>query len=1364
MDGEFPKFRLILIVPVFLFLQCNLFGQSDKLHPQSFNIIGLEDGLSNLSISSFCEDDLGFIWVGTARGIDRFDGNSFEHFFYSDKDSNSLFNDFITSLVVQDKQLFIGTNSGLNKYDIEKEKMQRVGSEKTSYASLTVLGNVVYGAPVFSGLEYYNHQKNSMIRLEKVPKDILINQLIADKDNGLWCLPANQNYLFLYNPGLNKLTKYELNSEKSKPGSKRLNCGKILGNNLWIGSNTGIQIFDIDKRKFLTFGEIPAMLNVLQNIEITNIEINKGIVWIGTKTDGLFIYDIKSGQIQQYNKDNINNISSSFIRTIFADRNNNVWVGTFDAGIDVSFEQRKNFNFDNVLNKYIDKKFVNCIVSDNSDHLYLGTRNYGLVIYNKKTKKIENLTKQNGSFSCNHVQAMFLDSQNKLWIGTEENLYILNTVSRKINLVHPPFSMSNDQSYLQYSVGYNVFCESTDGIILAGTGSNGIVKFDLNGTYLAHSTKMGNNINQIVPIGNSNFIINSYGRGIFEYKSSTDFVISLTDKSKAESNKTSEATTIFKDEAGTVWIGCFKYGLFSYDLRNKTVLNYTVKDGLPSNDVIGITEDRNHRLWLSTSYGLSNFDKKNEFINYYLNEGTGNQQYHQRATFREADGTIYFGGNNGLTYFNPKTLGDENKQSPKIVLKSLNISNQKVYPGDETELLETNLAYTHKIRLSHKYPVFSIDFVGFDYIASNKLKYAYMLEGFNDDWVYEQNRTRASFSNLAPGTYTFKVKAQNNNGIWSEKPAVLTIEIIAAPWVTWWAILFYFAAVSAALLFIFRIILRSKLYKKELEIEHNEHSREKEINEMKIKFFTNISHEIRTPLTLIYGIAEKLPTVPLADLKNSPVLSRLKYNTERLLKMVNQLLMFKNLESDTLNLYIEDTDVVSLTRLYVEPFIFLAESKTIGIEFIFLVEDLIIPLDRDKYEKILSNLLGNALKFTNYQGVIKVIVDRKSQDKVINEYSSIKNSLKGKEIDYIEVKVKDNGIGIPEHDLPEIFDRYKRVVGNTSTGPDYSGSGIGLNFTKRLVELHNGAIKAESIEGKGSTFSFVIPISSEIYESKDWIKESGNIESIVFPEQEYLKEERFVESSVKVMIVEDDTELNSFIRESLGEFYKVICAFNGAEGLALAKSQLPDLIVADITMPLVDGITMCQNVKEDPMLSHIPVILLTAKSDIEDQVSGYKHGADSYVIKPFNLKLLKSQIDGLIKVRRKLQKTFQSGLAPNLQKTNLNQIDINFLQKMEIVIHEKYTHSNFYIEELAQVMNMSRSSFYRKFVSLTKITPNDYLRKYRINKSIDMMNQGVRNLGEISDMCGFSTPGNYSVAFKKEKGISPKQYQLSQGQ
>jgi signal transduction histidine kinase/DNA-binding response OmpR family regulator len=559
------------------------------------------------------------------------------------------------------------------------------------------------------------------------------------------------------------------------------------------------------------------------------------------------------------------------------------------------------------------------------------------------------------------------------------------------------------------------------------------------------------------------------------------------------------------------------------------------------------------------------------------------------------------------------------------------------------------------------------------------------------------------------------------------------------------------------------IILRSKLYKRELEIEHNEHSREKEINEMKIKFFTNISHEIRTPLTLIYGIAEKLPTVPLSELKNSPVLSRLKYNTERLLKMVNQLLMFKNLESDTLNLYIEDTDVVSLTRLYVEPFIFLAESKSIGIEFIFLVDDLIIPLDRDKYEKILSNLLGNALKFTNYQGVIKVIVDRKPLERVAKEYSNISTLAQGKEIDYIEVKVKDNGIGIPEHELPEIFDRYKRVEGNTSTGPDYSGSGIGLNFTKRLIELHKGAIKAESIEGKGSTFSFVIPISSEIYESKDWIKESGNTESIVFPEPDYKKEERTVESLVKVMIVEDDTELNSFIRESLGEFYKVISAFNGAEGLALAKSQLPDLIVADIMMPLVDGITMCQNVKEDPMLSHIPVILLTAKSDIEDQVSGYKHGADAYVIKPFNLKLLKSQIDGLIKVRRKLQKTFQNGLAPNLQKSNLNQIDINFLQKMETVITEKYTHSNFYIEELAQEMNMSRSSFYRKFVSLTKITPNDYLRKYRVNKSIELMNTGVQSLGDISDSCGFSTAGNYSVAFKKEKGISPKQYQLSQG-
>ena len=1352
----FLKKRLFFIL---FLLNFNSFGQLDYSNPLSFKNIGLENGLSNLSVSSFCEDDLGYIWIGTSRGLNRFDGNNFESFFFVDGDSTSLYHDFVTSIIVKDKKLFIGTNNGLNSFDIESEKMQRISSINTSYAALTTWKNVIYGAPVFAGLEYYNQEKNKMIHLDIFPDEMIINQLISDENNGIWCLPASINYLFLYSPTANKLTKFELNTTTENTGIKTLNCGKIIDNILWIGSNNGIHFFDIDQRKLLPENDLPENLKLLKNIEITCIELNKNSIWIGTKTDGLFIYNLKTGQLQHYNKDQINSISSSFIRTIFTDHNNNAWIGTFDTGIEVSFEHRKNFNFDKVLTKYIDKKFVNSIVSDNHGHLYLGTRNNGLVVYDLNSKAIKNFTKENSPFSCNHIQTETLDSGGKLWIGTEENLYTMNTDNYKISLVDFPYKTSGDLSYLQYNVGYNSFCETPDKKMFIGSGSNGIFIFDLNGHFIRRTEKLGTNITQIIRHSNGKLLINSYGIGIFEYDCITDKFRSLTENLDIDLQKLHEAITIFVDSEGIIWIGNFKYGLFRYDYQNNQLNRYTIKDGLPSNDIVGITEDINHRLWISTSYGLSSFDKKSDFINYYFNEGTGNQQFHQRAVFNNGNGTIYFGGNNGLTYFNPKTLGNDNYQSPRIVLKSLNIFNQKVYPNDQTKLLDTNLAYTSKIRITYKYPVFSIDYVGFDYIASNKLKYAYILEGFNDDWVYEQNRTRASYSNLKPGTYTFKVKAQNNNGIWSEKPAILTIEVIPAPWNTVWAMVLYFLIIVSAVYFLFRIILRSKLYKQELELEHREHAREKEINDMKIKFFANISHEIRTPLTLIYGIVEKLSTVPASELKNTPIIIRLKYNTERLLKMVNQLLMFKNLESDTLSLYIKDEDILSLTRMFVEPFIFLAESKNIEIEFIFLPSSITVPLDRDKYEKILSNLLSNALKFTNYQGIIKVIIDIKTQNEVSNEYPAYTPVKSSKPMNYLEVQVQDNGISIPKNELPEIFNRYKQVSGNLSSGPDYSGSGIGLNFTRRLVELHKGAIKAKSEEGQGSVFSFIIPISSEIYENKDWVQEGSATENIGYFESEKITEEQNVENSIKILVVEDDPELNTFIKERLSEYYKVISAFNGSEGITLAKSQLPDLIVADIMMPIVDGMTMCQRIKDDSLLSHIPIILLTAKSDIEDQILGYKHGADAYVIKPFNFALLKSQVEGLIKIRRILQKSFQNGIVPNLQKSNLNQLDINFLQKMDIIIHENYVNSGFNIEDLAQEMNMSRSSFYRKFVSLTKISPNDYLRKYRINKSIELMNEGVLSLGEISDLCGFSTQGNYSVAFKKEKSIAPKQYQ-----
>ena len=1329
-----------------VFFTLSLVGQEKKYLPPKFQNLSLKQGLSNLSVRDIIQDDLGYIWIATARGLNRYDGTSFKQY-YSGKNPNSLHDDFISDLFKNFNGYIFCISNGLNYYDPYMDELKCFQPADIKINLFCDYRNQTYGTLLTGGLVNLIPEENKILPIDSFPKNNSLNSLIAIENQGIWGTNFENTFLFHYSPERKKYERFDI--QKVKDPSPKTATLK-LNDFLVLGILKKFFFFDLNTRRFV---EIPEKWNRLKEIEKNTItfisEIEPDILWIGTKENGLYIFDLNANTYSNYTKTNKQlGLKTNHLTAIYKDNKNNIWLGTFDQGIEVSFERRKNFNFDLVLSDFTQNRFITSIITDNDGIYFMGTRSDGLYIYNSKTKSTQILNSSNSFIDDNHIRTVTFDSRGKIWIGTESSLFIYDhqtRASKQIDIPNP-------------NNGVVCFCEQNNQMF-AGTDGTGLLVYSLDGKLEKTILKLGINITQILKYNDRELILSSFGRGILKYNYENDVFINLAQKINVPEDKLFSIITCFFDSKKDLWIGNFKHGLFR--IRNErpdSLEIYTTNEGLPSSDITGILEDLNGNIWISTAYGLSRFDKKKEFTNFFYNEGLENIQFHQKAALIDEHGTLFLGGNFGLTFFNPGIFGDEKRDVPQIIFEKLKVSNNEVRAGDNTKILSKAISKTNKITLNHHYPAFSIEYKGFDFIAANNLKYAYQLEGYDKDWNYVDNRTFAGYSNLTPNDYTFRVKVQNNNGVWSE-PAILEITIKPAPWKTIWAFLVYVILLATIAHFSFRLVLRAKLVKKELEIEHNERLRDNEVSKMKIKFFTNISHELRTPLTLIKGNVDYL-AAELARMKiDLAMVGSLQNSTNRLLRLANQLLSFRQLENDTLKLEIKEEDVIELTKNLIESFKYTARLKSISIEIESDHKELKVPLDSDKYEKIVSNLINNSLKFTEESGLIIIKIGSCKKEDVLNEFGQ---NLSAE--NFTKVSVIDDGKGIPPEKLPFIFERFVHYD-KSKKKPDYSGSGIGLDFTKRLVEMHQGYITVTSKENIETCFCFIFPTDKSAYPEEVWqissfteqVKDAGSIDtSTAFTE---LSEPN--ENKKTILLVEDDVELNQFICNAIKTHYKIIPAFDGKEAYKLIKNHIPDIIISDIKMPEMDGIELCKSVRSDNLVSHIPIILLTAKSEVENRITGYSFGADDYLVKPFDLEILKSRIANLINQRKKLRNYYKNAFPDETQEGNINQFEISFMKKVSEVIKNNYTSPDFNVNRLAEEMNMSRTSFYRKFMSIADMSPKDYLTRYRINKSIELIKSGEENFAEISYLCGFNSQSIFSVIFKKEKGVSPLQFKKS---
>lgn len=1334
------KILIIVIIPLFWFCSCRQQVTTSTFEANNWEKVSSK--ISYLNVQSFCQDSLGYMWIATLHGLNRYNGYEFNQYFYDKEDSTSLDNDMVFALYLDSShRLWIGTLTGVNLYDFEHNTFIHYKNSNGHSANVYSFyedhsGDVWVATHEGLGLIDTIHQKV----IFSAKTNCIVYSIWEDNSQRLWMgtsmgLAENKNdSLWKYYPLPDH--RQELTSIYKDPKGA-----------WWMGTNAGMICFDPLSRSFL---KLPSSNLEQPQLALSRIsfiiEIDQLKLLIGTASHGLFQYDILSQTIEQNTPWRLNNFDSSELLCCYVDHQKNVWIGSYDKGFSVWNKSLEYFNGEHRLSELVENNFVTRIVEDHFGNLWIGTRYNGLYHYTPSGKiKIYNATNSDLLNDNKPIESLFIDSENRIWIGLADQLIAADIFPNgNINIL-------KQKKFTQV----RTMKEDKSGNLWIGSW-NGLFKIKSNN---AINEKLPpyyhGNIPDVCILDSGDVLFSSYGQGIFRL-AKDDTIARIVEVPENAIFAAQACVTLFEDSQNRIWAGSYGHGLICVD--KSQIRTFTKKDGLSNNNVLCFQEDSEGFIWMSTSNGISKLNPTDKtFINYSSNDGTLGNQYHEKGGLKHTDGRIFFTGNHGLTFFNPLVVLPH-KEPPVVVLEDLKIFNRSIRPEPNSLNLIKNISYASSITLNHKQSNFSLDYTAFDFIAANKLNYAYKLEGFDERWNYMGNFRRASYSSLPAGSYNFRVKAINRDGVESIQPASIQIKVKPAPWFSWQAWVLYFLIFISAIYYLFRLVFKVKMNRKLLEVEHNERLREQEIAEMKMNFFTNISHELRTPLTLISAPIEQLANQEELRGTNKKLMDTISRNVSNMLRLINQLLDFSKIENGTLTLLVQKEDLILHIKNIHDVFLYPAAKKQIEITFTPHISSLVLWVDTDKLEKILNNLLSNALKHTPEKGHINITTQALNKADVELKYSGkISSSCNS----YFEIEVTDSGQGIQENKLGELFRRYRRINGPSGLKPDYGSSGIGLHYTKHLVEEHNGQIRAKVHPEGGMIFSFILPID-DVYTDNEKQTSTELLITTLQNNNHSNKKKPEIKKQHTILIVEDNSELLEFIKELLSVDYKTLEATDGNQGWELVQEKSPDLILSDVLMPGMSGYQLCNLVKTHLEHSHIPVILLTAKSTIYDQVEGLEKGADQYICKPFNVDYLLLTIKNLFKARDKLRQYYSTPQTSAEKEipipVGLSEYDKRLMGKLTVILEKELPNPELNIDYIGRDLGLSRTSFYRKMKGLMNMTPIEFLSSYRLKKAAEMLLEGTLSLSEISDKTGFSSYSYFSKSFKKHFGVPPKKY------
>ncbi|AOW09970.1 hybrid sensor histidine kinase/response regulator transcription factor [Flavobacterium gilvum] len=1041
--------------------------------------------------------------------------------------------------------------------------------------------------------------------------------------------------------------------------------------------------------------------------------------------------------LYQVNYNDPFSISDSSIFMSYIDDADNLWIGTRKGGVNQANLNIKPFNYyhaDSPGNGLISNE-VRAICKDKNGRMWIGSEEMGGTIIENTSQGNKYSYFNNKTFIDNRrVRSLYCDKLGFMWIGTKGGLdkYDPHTKTFKHYAADKQKSGSITSPII-FSI-----LEDSYGILWIGTYS-GLAKYDRTNdkfVYVPQPITGGVQIRVIMEDRQKNLWIATEDKGLTKLTRTADkpgefkSVRYMHIAGKDDSLISNRLYSLAEDNAGMIWIAT-NLGLSRINPKDNTVKNFFIKDGLPDEIIMGLLFDGKESIWISHKKGLTRMNTRTfELQNFNINDGLQSNEFNQNACFKDGTGEMFFGGQNGLNSFFPNNIHvDKNK--PQIVFTQLNVMNQELHVGTKVNdrvILEKSLLSTKEIILSWWDRTFSIEFAALHYANPQGNKYKYKLEGINNQWIFTDASMRtASYSHLPSGTYTFKVYGSNGDGVWSDKPATLRIIILPPWWLSWWAIALYIAIGGFVVLFVYKYISAR------IEFSKNE-----AIHKSKLEFFTGISHEFRTPLTLIIDPLEKLISGKLDNDTVKQYHTMMHRNAKQLLLLINQLLDFRKLESGHLTLNMQQSDIIAFVKTAAASF----ESKAKDREIHFLIEStvssLITRFDTAKMNMVLNNLLSNAFKFTPDQGEIVINID------ILNAENQM-----------VVIKVHDTGVGISDEEQEKVFNLFYQSEHSTS---QQEGSGVGLALTKELIQLHDGEIVLESKVGLGTTFTVFLPVSGD----QEVPKIGFSPEVLPVQEESVLTESaQLLDSSAELpllLIVDDNADIRNYIAQNFSNEYRIIIATNGSEGFLKATETIPDIVVSDVMMPVMNGFELCRELKSDERTSHIPVILLTSRQSDESKTEGYETGADAYVTKPFNSNVLLAQIRNLLNQRQRLRELFSQGSDIEIKKIAINVTDEAFLNKVILHIHENLEDEEFNINVLSELLNMSRSQFYRKIKALTNQSLLDFVTTIRMNKALEYLMSGDYNISETAYKVGYSMSSNFTRTFTRHFGVSPSKY------
>jgi signal transduction histidine kinase/CheY-like chemotaxis protein/streptogramin lyase len=1144
---------------------------------------------------------------------------------------------------------------------------------------------------------------------------------------------------------------------------------------LWIATNGGgLNRFNAKKEQFISYRHDPDDLHTVSSNKIMSVyEDRAGVMWVGTADRGLNILDRETETFRQYLNDanDPSSLSDNMVWHIFEDRTGILWLGTW-GGINKIVPRKNQFRDIKKIpenpSSLPDEHAGAIHISNHEDKetLWIGTRK-GLIKIDPETGKYTRYLHDKSGVNSISITALCEDHYSILWIGTHEHgLIKFDPLKQKFKsyLHNPqnPHSISSNRVYSVY--------EDKQGVLWIGTYNGSFEMFDRRDEVFRHQFKYP--VLHIFEDSYSELWIAAWP-GLRKYNRKTgDFIIYSRGDGAVnwpELNRTNFILEPHFSEKDILWTGTYS-GLNHFDRRTGEFVNYTIKDGLPSNVINSMLEDKEGNLWLGTNNGLSRFNPRTKsFKNFDVNDGLLSGQFSPGACAQSKDGRMFFCSSKGVSAFYPDNIVD-NMHIPKIVISDFQIFNKSVEikkGSEQTEsnrlLLNQHISLTEEITLSYQHNVFAFQFAALDYNSPPQNQYAYRMEGVDPDWIYTNaSRRFAIYTNLDPGQYIFKVKGSNNDGVWNETGKSVKIFIIPPWWKSQLAYILYFIFFIAVAITTWRMQLRRIHLRQQIQMEHFEAEKLREVDHIKSRFFANISHEFRTPLTLILGPVRQMLSGEFSGNFKEQYKMIIR-SSERLLHLINQLLDLSKLESGKMKLQAEGMEIVRFTNNLYQAYESLATGRQIYLKFSSEPERKEVYLDPEKYETVINNLLSNAFKATPDGGEIRVDISY-AEPKLVAPRGILDQDRTGKK-KYINISVSNTGPGIPSDQLKHIFDRFYQAENKYKK--DEEGSGIGLALTRELVELHHGKIRVESNSDTKTTFSILLPLGKEHLKPDEL---SDKIRSKDFsrgPEFVVLQDkvEESGETEIKdhhpktsILIVEDNADLRRHININMNHTYAIIEAENGEEGFNLAIEKSPDLIISDVMMPVIDGFEFCSKIKTDERTSHIPVILLTARAGQEDKIEGLETGADDYVTKPFDIKELKIRAKNLIEQRRRLREKFARDTDFFIGSIASTSADEKFIRRILDIIFKHISEADFHMEDLAKESGISRSQLHRKISGIFGQSPGEFLRTIRLKRGAELLKEKTGNISEIAYQVGFDNPANFSTSFRRQFGIPPSEY------